>query len=379
MGVQSVSRDQVLRRRVRVQQLDRPVDPTRAVTDAAVLDLGVQDTGPDGALWALAVRGVPVRSRAWPQDDLALVWSLRGAPHAYRRDRLRDVQAALRPYSDADAASRIYDAATPLRAAGIRPVDGLAHAARTMRAVVTEPMVKGALSTRMTQELPEPYVRWCRACRATHMWEMTFRLAALHGGLELEPGTSPPVVRRIPGWPSSRVGSVERARTSRVDPLDPVRLVLHLMGPADPKQVAVFLDAPLADVRERWPADVVDVEVDGAPRSVLASDADALARSGRDDEPPVVRLLGPYDLFLQSRDRETLVPDAARRRALWPVLGRPGAVVVDGDVVGTWRPRARGRRLGLELDPWVPWTRDVQRAVDAEHERLAEFRGLERA
>ncbi|WP_273651492.1 DNA glycosylase AlkZ-like family protein [Cellulomonas fimi] len=378
MGVQSVSRDQVLRRRVRVQQLDRPVDPTRAVTDAAVLDLGVQDTGPDGALWALAVRGVPVRSRAWPQDDLALVWSLRGAPHAYRRERLRDVQAALRPYSDADAASRIYDAAKPLRAAGIRPVDGLAHAARTMRAVVTEPMVKGALSTRMTQELPEPYVRWCRACRATHMWEMTFRLAALHGGLELEPGTSPPVVRRIPGWPSSRVGSVERARTSRVDPLDPVRLVLHLMGPADPKQVAVFLDAPLADVRERWPADVVDVEVDGAPRSVLASDAEALARAGRDDEPPVVRLLGPYDLFLQSRDRETLVPDPARRRALWPVLGRPGAVVVDGDVVGTWRPRARGRRLGLELDPWVPWTRDVQRAVDAEHERLAEFRGLER-
>ena len=35
--------------------------------------------------------------------------------------------------------------------------------------------------------------------------------------------------------------------------------------------------------------------------------------------------------------------------------------------------------LGLELDPWVPWTRDVQLAVDAEHERLAEFRGLERA
>ncbi|MDC7121253.1 winged helix DNA-binding domain-containing protein [Cellulomonas fimi] len=378
MGVPSVSRDQVLRHRVRVQQLDRPVDPTRAVTDAAVLDLGVQDTGPDGALWALAVRGVPVSARAWPQDDLALVWSLRGAPHAYPRDRLRDVQAALRPYSDADAASRIYDAAKPLRAAGVRPVDGLAHAARTMRTVVSEPMVKGTVSTRMTQELPEPYVRWCRACRATHMWEMTFRLAALHGGLELEPGTSPPVLRRIPGWPASRVGRVERGRSARTDALDPVRLVLHLLGPADAKQVAVFLDAPVADVRERWPADTVDVEVEGATRSVLAEDADALTDAAPFDE-PVVRLLGPYDLFLQSRDREVLVPDPARRRALWPVLGRPGAVVVDGDVVGTWRPRARGRRLGLELDPWVPWSRDVHRAVDAEHARLAEFRGLDRA
>ncbi|WP_200829793.1 DNA glycosylase AlkZ-like family protein [Cellulomonas algicola] len=379
MGVLSVSRDQVLRYRLHVQQLDRPVDPARAVTDAAVLDLGAQDTGPDGALWALAARGVPVQARAWPQDDLALVWSLRGAPHAYRRDALRDVQAALRPFSDADAGARVYDAAKPLRAAGIRPVDGLTHAARTMRTVVTEPTVKGALSTRMTQELPEPYVRWCRACRATHMWEMTFRLAALHGGLELEPGTSPPVVRRIPGWPASRVGSVERRRSARPDVLDPVRLLLHLLGPLDPKHVAVFLDAPVADVRERWPSDAVDVEVDGAPRSVLAADVDALADAGARDEPPVVRLLGPYDLFLQSRDRETLVPDASRRRTLWPVLGRPGAVLVDGDVVGTWRPRAKGRRLGLELDPWLPWSRDVERAVDVEHERLAEFRGLERA
>lgn len=377
MGLLAVTRDQVLRRRVRVQQLDRPLDPARAVTDAAVLDLGVQDTGPDGALWALAVRGVPVQARAWPEEDLALVWSLRAAPHAYRRDRLRDVQAALRPWSDADAASRVYDAAKPLRAAGIRPVDGLAHAARTMRTVVTEPMAKGTLSTRMTQELPEPYVRWCRACGATHMWEMTFRLAALHAGLELTPGTSPPVVRRVPGWPAARVGSVERGRSARPDALDPVRLLLHLLGPLDTKQVATFLDAPVADVRAHWPVDAVDVHVDGAARALLEADVDDLTRPA--DDTPVVRLLGPYDLFLQSRDRETLIPDAAHRRALWPVLGRPGAVLVDGDVVGTWRPRARGRKLGLELDPWVPWSRDVERAVDVEHERLAQFRGLERA
>ena len=45
------------------------------------------------------------------------------------------------------------------------------------------------------------------------------------------------------------------------------------------------------------------------------------------------RLLGPFDLFLQARDRTTLVPDAARAKALWPVLGRPGAVLVDGDLI----------------------------------------------
>ena len=38
--------------------------PTARPATPTLLDLGVQDTGPDGALWALAVRGVPVTARA---------------------------------------------------------------------------------------------------------------------------------------------------------------------------------------------------------------------------------------------------------------------------------------------------------------------------
>jgi hypothetical protein len=375
----TVTAAQVRRHRVRVQQLDRPVDPGRAVTDAAVLDLGVQDTGPDGALWALALRGVPVAAREW-DDALALAWTVRGAPHAYRRRDLPAVQRAVRPYSDADAGKRIYDAAKPLRAADLRPLDALSRAARTMHEVVDAPLGKGSVSTRMTQELPEPYLRWCRSCGATHMWEMPFRLAALHGGLELEPGTSPPVLRRAPRFPARQVGVVERPG----DELpgadgrhDLVRGVLHLLGTAGPKHVAAFLDAPLADVRRRWPADAVAVEVAGAEAAVLADDLPALLGAAPRGGEPVVRLLGPYDLFLQARDRHVLVTDRDRQKALWPVLGRPGAVLADGDVVGTWRPRARGRALALELDPWVPWDADLEAAVAAEHARLAAFRGLE--
>lgn len=389
-----VSAAQVRRHRLRTQQLDRAPDASRAPTDAAVLDAGVQDTGPDGALWALALRGVPVTAGAWP-DDLALTWSVRGAPHAYRRADLPAVQRALRPCSDADAGKRIYDAAKPLRAAGIRPVDALARVARTMHDVVTAPTVKGALSTRMTAELDQPYLRWCRPCGATHLYEMTFRLGALHAGLELEPGTSPPVLRRSPGFPAAQVGAVDREAdaadaggTGAVPDdgrLDVVRGVLHLLGPATPQDVAGFLDAPVADVRRRWPHDVVGVEVDGVAASVLADDLPALlaaadAPAGGDDgDGPVVRLLGPYDLFLQARDRHVLVPDADRRAALWPVLGRPGAVVADGEVVGTWRPRSRGRRLALELDRWHPWDPATERAVTEQHARLAAFRGSDPA
>lgn len=371
----SVTRRQVLRYRVHAQQLDRDVVATRAPDDAAILDHGVQDTGPDGALWALAVRGVPVRAHEWP-TELALAWTVRAAPHAYRRRDLRAVEQALRPYSEADAAKRVINASGPLKAAGIPVLEAMSSVARTMREVVDQPMAKGTLSTRMTAEMSDPYLRWCPACGATHMYEMPFRLAALHAGLELEPDTSPPVVRRIPRWPAGQVGVLDRPTAGDDGPVDLLRGLLHLLGPLTPRQAAEYLDAPLRDVTDRWPQDAVEVDVDGATAAMLDADVPAL------EDPPdktVVRLLGPYDLFLQGRDRALVVPDTAHHKALWPTIGRPGAVLVDGEVVGTWRPRAKGKTLGLELDEWVPWTARTRAAVGVEHERLAQFRGVKPA
>ena len=102
MGCMRFSRVDVLRFRVRAQELQRD----DGGSDEAVLDLGVQDTGPDGAAWALAVRGASV-----PVEDLALAWTLRGAPHFYRRAEIAAVAAATAPWSDTDAAKRIFDAA----------------------------------------------------------------------------------------------------------------------------------------------------------------------------------------------------------------------------------------------------------------------------
>ncbi|WP_028049882.1 DNA glycosylase AlkZ-like family protein [Cellulomonas sp. URHD0024] len=362
----------VRRYRVHAQQLDRATRPDRAPGDADVLDLGVQDTGPDGALWALAVRGVPVTAAHWPHE-IALAWTLRGAPHAYRRADLRDVERTLRPYSEVDAAKRVLNAARPLKAAGIPVTEALATTARTMREVVTEPLAKGELSTRMTARMPEPYLRWCEACQATHMYEMPFRLAALHAGLELGPGTAPPVVRRIPGWPSAQVGAL--ARSEKDDGrLDPIRGLLRLLGPVTAKQVAAYLDAPVKDVLARWPSDAVTVQVDGADADLLEGDLDALHDAADTD---VVRLLGAYDLYLQGGDRRLVVPDTARHPSLWQSLGRPGAVLAGGEIVGTWRPRARGKSLGIELDEWLPWDAATRDAVETEHGRLAAFRGLE--
>jgi hypothetical protein len=101
------SRDDVLRYRVHTQQLDRAAG---SADDAAVLDLGVQDTGPDGFRWALAIRGTRI-------DDAQLLtaWTLRGAPHVYRRADAAKVAAAVTPMSEADARKRVFDASAPLK------------------------------------------------------------------------------------------------------------------------------------------------------------------------------------------------------------------------------------------------------------------------
>ena len=350
----TVSREQVLGFRVRAQQLDRGSGP---LADTAVLDIGVQDTGPDGGLWALANRGVDVQGL--PDGELATAWTLRGAPHLYRRADLPSVAVATAPFSDADAGKRIYDASKPLKAAGIANLDALDVVAAAMREIVTAPMVKGEMSRRLSERLPEPYLRFCRSCDAVHVYEMPFRLAALRAGLELRPGTSPPVLEPVPGLTPSGDPSERH---------DVVRAFLRLLGPATPKDVAGYLDAPVKDVTARWPADAVEVTVDGERRWMLADDVNRLGGG----PPPGVRLLGPFDLYLQARDRSLLVDRPERAKELWRTLGRPGGVLVDGEIAGTWRARRSGSSVSVTASLWVP----VPKPFLAEQaERLAAFRG----
>ncbi|SDF95597.1 Winged helix DNA-binding domain-containing protein [Blastococcus aurantiacus] len=351
-----LTRRDVLAFRARAQQLGRDAG---SLEDTAVLDLGVQDTGTDGAAWALALRGLPDP----PADELVLLWTLRGAPHAYRRADVGGVAAATAPFSDADAAKRMFDAARPLKAAGTPALAGLDTVAARMREIVDRPTVKGELSTRLTAVLEEPYLRNCVPCGAVHAYEQPFRLAALRAGLELEPGTSPPVLRPIPGFAPAGTAP---------EHLDVVRGYLRLLGPATPAHVAGYVDAPLKEVKAHWPTDAVEVRVDGERRWVLAEDADRLTG----EAPGGTLLLGSHDLFLQARDRATIVPDAARAKELWRIIGRPGAVLADGDVVGSWRARKAGTSLDLTMEPFGPLPSRLRAAVEAQAERLADHRGL---
>lgn len=372
MGTLTLTRADVMRLRVARHQLDRAPGVAQNPRDVDILDLGVPDTGSPAGAWALANRGAPP---AGP-DELARVWTLRGAPHLYRRSDLARVAVATAPFSEADAAKRVLAAARPLREAGIPVLDALTIVARHLREIARDPVPKGEASTALSAMVGDPYLRDCPGCGTRHLFELPFRLAAFQAGLELCPDTAPPVLRRVPGLEPAMFGHRAGDAAPR---FDVVRGYLRFYGPASPAQVTAFLEAPVREVRAAWPRDTIPVTVqdhDGDGVEILAEDEAAVGRARRAGAPSGVRLLGPGDPFLGARDRELLVPDAHDRRDLWRPVGRPGAVLADGELVGSWRSEVSGGHLAVTVRPWGAWRASLRHLVGEQAALLAEHRGV---
>lgn len=81
-----------------------------------------------------------------------------------------------------------------------------------------------------------------------------------------------------------------------------------------------------------------------------------------------VRLLPSGDAYflLQGADRELLLPEADRRAALWTSRVWPGAVMLNGELVGTWRRVGRD----VTVQPWGRMSSADRDAVTAEAQSL---------
>ncbi|MGI8418774.1 MAG: DNA glycosylase AlkZ-like family protein [Nakamurella sp.] len=191
-------------------------------------------------------------------------------------------------------------------------------------------------------------------------------------GLSCHP-IPPPVPQRIPGFRPAPFGQLADTASPQ---FDVVRNYLRFYGPATPKEVAAFLDAPVNEVAGHWPPDAVSVSITDGPgahdRSMLPDD---VSTAKGFEKPGDIRLLGPYDGYLQLKDRPLLITDGAQSKDLWRTLGRPGAVALDGEIIGTWRPRSSGNKLTINWQPWMPTTKARRADIELQAERLAAVRG----
>jgi hypothetical protein len=151
--------------------------------------------------------------------------------------------------------------------------------------------------------------------------------------------------------------------------LELARRYLHVYGPTTPEAFAKW-----AGIGPRQGKDAFDALGKSlTPVRTPIGDAWILARDeptirATPSPPALARLLPSGDAFflLHGSDRELLVPDGTRRRQLWTSRVWPGAVLVEGEVVGTWR-RANEK---VDVEPWRRLSRAQRDAVVDEAESL---------
>jgi hypothetical protein len=99
---------------------------------------------------------------------------------------------------------------------------------------------------------------------------------------------------------------------------------------------------------------------------ILTQDEAAFVAAPRPVAPARLLPSGDSYLLLHGRDRELLVTNAARRRALWTPRVWPGGLLVGGQIAGTWR-RADAT---MTVQPWRRLSRAERDTVAAEAESL---------
>jgi hypothetical protein len=170
-------------------------------------------------------------------------------------------------------------------------------------------------------------------------------------------------------WGGARQPTVWTVPPPDVDPRDArlelARRYLHIFGPATPAAFAQWAGIRPPAGHAAFEALVGSL----APVRSPVGDAWILTVDEPTFRAPIgtaapARLLPSGDAYflLQGADREILVHDPDRRRELWTPRVWPGAVLVEGDIVGTWR-RAQA---DVTIASWRRLSRSEREAVEAE-------------
>jgi hypothetical protein len=178
-----------------------------------------------------------------------------------------------------------------------------------------------------------------------------------------------PTGRILIRWDGARQPTVWTVPPPQVDPRDArlelARRYLHVFGPTTPAAFGEWAGIRPPAGRAAFDAlsgSLTPVRTPIGEAWILARDEPAFrAPEGHRAD---ARLLPSGDAYFlsQGADRELLVPGAEHRRALWTPRVWPGAVLVGGELVGTWR-RAQA---DVTIQPWRRLSPVERAAVEAE-------------
>ena len=318
-----LTRQQILAFRRRVGALDERMPEGSASLQRAAW-AGLQDSMPRAALLSLHARVDGVESSTWEDPALAQLWGPRYSTYVVPKSDFALFSLGRHP-DNAKSRLRAERIAEQLRAhlAGARMTDG-------------------------------------EVGRALGVNPNSFRYAATTGTVAIR-------------WEGARAPTVWTVAAADVDPADAcrglARRYLHVFGPTT------------ADGFARWAgisrraADTAFASLEGSllavrtPRGdewLLADDEPAIRAA--ETAPAPARLLPSGDAYylLDGGERELLIPRPDQRQRLWTPRVWPGALLVAGEIRGTWR-RAQHT---VRIEAWTRLSRATRDAIEAEASAL---------
>jgi hypothetical protein len=319
-----LTRPQILAFRRHVAALDERLPRGRGALRRAAW-AGLQDSMPRAALLSIHARMAGTLPTSWEDPSLVQIWGPRFSTYVVAKRDLAVFTLGRLP-EEVVPLKRAQDIATRLQSvlAGRRMAQGAA--ASLMGAA-------NANSLRYAAPTGTVLIRWDGA-RQPDIWNVP--------APEMEP---------------------QAAR------LELARRYLHVFGPATPESFARWAGiGTLSGIAafETLRKSLTPVRTPIGEAWVLSQD-EPLFRAAPGPA-AAARLLPSGDTWflLQGADRALLVPDESQRRALWTSRVWPGALLVEGETMGTWR---RAEHV-LTIQPWRRLSRAQRNAVEAEARSL---------
>ena len=183
-------------------------------------------------------------------------------------------------------------------------------------------------------------------------------------------GTTGTIVIRWEGARAPVVWTVARPKISPADACrELARRYLHIFGPTAAQGFARWAGISrrsAADAFSSLKGSLLPVRSPLGDEWLLAEDEAAIRAA--ETAPASARLLPSGDAYflLDGSERELLVPRADQRERLWTSRVWPGALLVEGEIRGTWR-RAQHT---VRVEAWARLSRAMRDSVEAEAQAL---------
>lgn len=331
-----------------------------SLTDAVACP--ASDFSHHAALLALAARrdGVTRQTYAEATDsgELVLAHVVRGAIHALApHDRVLYGPALI---SDNDWELGVQLGQQMQRLVAERgfafsdALDAVAEATREALKAESA-LAKNELHQELRERVSPELSPWCEGCGSHHVAPMLWRYATSKAGVRLDS--------------KRRYVLAEPARPARA--CEAVRRFLYFYGPATVGDFTDWTGVAKSHAERLWKqleADLTPASVGKGKAWLMSEDAAALA------SPPAargIRLIPPGDPYLQKPNRPLLAPDSALRKRLFRPPASPGGVLKDGNLVGLWRVRSKGKQAEITVEKLGRFAR---RDVEEEAQRIADLR-----